>query len=86
MTELTPQAAVLAKLRWQCRRGMKELDELMLYYLENHYQQAPAEEQQQFVDLLSLEDPYLFAIMLGREAAPAALADLVQKIRNQMSR
>lgn len=76
---------VLAKLRWQCRRGMKELDELMLYYLDNLYSDASVEEQEHFHDLLSLEDPYLFAIMLGREPSPEPLAGLVATIQQQMS-
>lgn len=34
----------IGKLRWRCRRGMKELDLLVLGYLDHHYPTASAEE------------------------------------------
>jgi antitoxin CptB len=58
----------LAKLRWRCRRGMKELDVLLLAYLERHYGSAPAEEQRIFADLLELQDPQLYSYIIGCEA------------------
>ena len=58
----------IGKLRWRCRRGMKELDLLTLGYLEQHYPDASAEEQQAFADLLELQDPLLMSYMVGREA------------------
>jgi len=58
---------LIGKLRWRCRRGMKELDLLTLGYLERHYPTAPAEEQQAFAALLELQDPLLMSYMVGRE-------------------
>ena len=57
----------LGKLRWRCRRGMKELDLLTLGYLEQHYPTASAEEQQAFADLLEVQDPLLMSYMVGRQ-------------------
>ena len=57
----------IGKLRWRCRRGMKELDLLTLGYLEQHYPTASAEEQQAFAALLELQDPLLMSYMVGRE-------------------
>lgn len=54
----------LAKLRWQCRRGTKELDLLLCHYLENHYPLANPEGQQRFVELLALDDAALMQEML----------------------
>lgn len=55
----------LNKLRWRCRRGNKELDLLLINYLDQHYLAASAEEQQAFQQLLQLEDPQLMACLLG---------------------
>ena len=55
------------KLRWRCRRGMKELDLLTLGYLEADYPTASREEQQAFAALLELQDPLLMSYMVGRE-------------------
>lgn len=63
----------MGKLRWRCRRGMKELDLLTLGYLEQYYPEAPAEDQQAFADLLELQDPLLMSYMVGRETPADAV-------------
>lgn len=56
-----------ARLRWTCRRGMRELDVVLQRYLENRYPAADAVERQAFETLLELQDPQLFAYLLGSE-------------------
>lgn len=51
----------LAKLRWQCRRGSRELDLLLNNYLETRYPVADDEEKARFVELLKLDDDELMA-------------------------
>jgi antitoxin CptB len=61
---------------------MKELDLLLLGYLEQYYPQASAGEQRVFADLLDLEEPQLYAYLLGRETpSDPAVADIVRKLR-----
>ena len=55
----------LAKLRWQCRRGTKELDFLLLRYLDSGYLLAGKEEKALFVEFLALEDDELIGALLG---------------------
>ena len=55
----------LSKLRWQCRRGVKELDVVLCRYLENSYQKNTTENQQTFKTLLTLEDPLLLSWLMG---------------------
>ena len=64
-----PDAArAIARLRWRCRRGMRELDVLLERYLQQRYAVAPAAEQHAFESLLELPDPQLFAYLMRREA------------------
>jgi len=49
----------IQELRWQCRRGLLELDYLLEEFLENHYEQLSHELQQAFVTLLDCPDPEL---------------------------
>lgn len=56
----------MAQLRWLCRRGMKELDVLLEAYLANVYAGTAMEEQAAFQRLLQMEDPDLYALMLGQ--------------------
>jgi antitoxin CptB len=45
------------RLRWQCKRGMRELDELLARYLDSTYKQAPESEKLAFRSLLEVPDP-----------------------------
>jgi len=56
-----------SRLRWQCRRGMRELDELLLRYLENGYPRAGSDEKAAFRELLMLADPELNGYLLQRQ-------------------
>jgi len=59
----------LSRLRWRCRRGMRELDMLLLNYVESHYPAAPAAEQTAFCQLLTMPDPDILALLTGRMLA-----------------
>ena len=57
----------LSRLRWLCRRGMKELDVVLSGYLEQNYSTASTERQAAFRSLLEMPDPDLYGLLLGRE-------------------
>lgn len=70
------------RLRWRCRRGMRELDVLMLRWLERGWPAASEAERAVFLRLLDCEDDRLWRWLLGNERAPDdALASLVESIR-----
>ena len=72
----------VAKIKWHCRRGTKELDFLLEEYLLKHYNQANVEEQRLFIELLGLQDSQLIWSLLGDQLPKAeGLARLVKKIR-----
>jgi len=71
----------LARLRWQCRRGVKELDVLLERYLETGYLLAGDEEKDLFVALLKLEDDALMGVFLGDSAEGEMMLELVERIR-----
>ena len=60
----------MSHLRWQCRRGMRELDELLLRYLDDGYESAGAAEKAAFQRLLSLSDAALMSYLL-QQAIPS---------------
>ena len=55
-----------AKLLWRCRRGMKELDVLMQRYVEEKYFQSTDKQKAAFEQLLQMQDPDLYGLILGR--------------------
>lgn len=57
---------LLARLRWRCRRGMRELDVVLGRYLEHRYTTAPEHERAAFEALLEQQDPELLGYLMGR--------------------
>ena len=71
----------IRRLRWRCRRGMRELDQLMLRYLDGRWEQADDAERSQFLRLLDAEDDKLWRWFMGRETPQEAdLNAIVQRI------
>lgn len=60
-------AEEIPRLKWLCRRGVKELDIIMSHYLEYSFLDAPASQQKAFRELLQIEDPILFQLVVGKE-------------------
>ncbi len=78
---LVSDELTLRRLRWRCRRGMRELDVLMLRYLDHRWPHADAVERGQFERLLETEDDRLWRWMMRREVATDQdLAALVERI------
>jgi len=73
--------AELRRLRWRCRRGMRELDQLMLRYLDGRWPAADDAERAVFLQLLDIEDDKLWRWFMGRETPQEAdLNAIVQRI------
>ncbi len=73
-----------ARLRWQCRRGMAELDVLLTRYVDHDYRHASNDNKQAFRELLALADPELVGYLLGGQMPrDAALASVVSQIRDR---
>jgi len=71
----------IRRLRWRCRRGMRELDQLMLRYLDGRWAQADDVERGRFLRLLDCEDDKLWRWFMGREEPQEAdLNAIVQLI------
>lgn len=68
-----------SKLRWACRRGMLELDLLLLPFLENHYANLNEEEKIQFEQLLTCNDQDLYCWLIKREPTFGAEFSLIIK-------
>jgi antitoxin CptB len=72
-----------SRLRWLCRRGMKELDVIMSGYLENHYTNASDAEKNGFKALLEMPDPDLYALLLGKQTSSNfSIQHVAQSIRD----
>jgi succinate dehydrogenase flavin-adding protein (antitoxin of CptAB toxin-antitoxin module) len=59
---------------------MRELDDLLLRYLDNHYEQATDNDKQAFQALLALPDPELVGYLLNRQTPATELRRVVEHI------
>lgn len=74
--------AEVARLRWRCRRGMRELDLLMEAWLEHHYCDSAPAMQAAFRQLVDTPDPRLLGWLTGRDRPEdPQTAQLVDAIR-----
>jgi antitoxin CptB len=70
----------LQRLRWQCRRGLLELDLLFMCFLEERYPELNAVQQENFRRLLEYPDPTLLAWIQGQEQPPDDLKNIINNI------
>ena len=76
----------VARLRWRCRRGMRELDALLLAFVESEAASLDPKEMAAFEGILELPDPVLHSYLLGRSAPDdAATVELIERIRAGVS-
>lgn len=69
------------RLRWRCRRGMRELDTLLLRYVERDWPRAGPAQRRAFEALLGWQDPEILELLAGRRPADnPAQHDVVQRL------
>ena len=73
-----------ARLIWQCRRGMLELDLLLNRFLTQHWAQLSDAQIRDFEQLLTYPDPEINAWLMGHDIPhEKELVDIVAFIQLQ---
>jgi len=74
------------RLRWQCRRGMRELDLLLQRFLDAQGERLDAQTAALLLRLLEYPDTVLLEWLLGRQIpSDTEVATLVQRIRSTVA-
>lgn len=75
----------LNRMGWRCRRGMAELDLLLVPFFENAFADLAESQQHTFISLLDEEDPVLWEWFSERTEPPGpATQALVQFMLNRV--
>lgn len=75
----------IAPLRWQCRRGLLELDLMLNRFLDKSYSSLSLSQKQDFVQLLETADQTLYRWLIAIEKPPTStLQILVNQIRETL--
>jgi len=73
------------QLAWQCRRGMLELDVVLIPFLERYYDDLEEADKIRFCRLLDEADPDLYTWLMGYgDCADGELARIVSIIKTVM--
>lgn len=77
----------LGRLRWKCRRGMLELDIMLLDFFDQCYTDLSVEQQACFERLLDEDDTDLYTWILGhgQPSDPEFAALIAAIVRNKES-
>ena len=76
-------AEELNRLRWQCRRGLLELDLVLERFLRKHGERLQGERLISFRTLLTFPDNEILDLISARtECREARFAEVVQWMRN----
>ena len=71
------------RIKWDCRRGLLELDLVLQRFLEQHFDHLNAVEMDVFAELLAYEDNDLLDMVMGRaEPVNTNLSAVLQKMRS----
>lgn len=73
----------LDQLRWQCRRGMLELDIFLQKFIEHGYDKLDHQQRQDFIEVLAFPDQELLELLLGQVSATEKhINDIADRIRH----
>lgn len=71
-----------SRIRWLCRRGMKELDVLLERFVGAEYDSLDPSERAELLTLVQMEDPDLYTLIMARATPDSDIqADLLARIR-----
>ena len=55
------------KILWQCRRGLWELDAILIPFVEENFDDLDSNNQNLFKELLSYEDVEIFDLLVNKK-------------------
>ena len=79
-------AKALAKLKWRCRRGTKELDIMLTRFVDNQIDKLSGQQINDFKRLLAQQDPELSQWLVEQQQPQdkglSEIVRLIQKANN----
>jgi antitoxin CptB len=71
------------RIRWQCRRGLLEMDLILQRFLAEDFDSLTPDEVALFKELLGEVDTVLLAWVMGQEEAPKRYDVLIRRLQRQ---
>ena len=67
------------KILWQCRRGLWELDAILIPFVERNFDDLDSENKTLFTELLSYEDIEVFDLLVNNVLKIASIASSIKQ-------
>jgi len=71
------------RIRWQCRRGLLEMDLILQRFLAEDFDSLTPEDLTLFKELLGEVDTVLLAWVMGQEEAPKRYDPVIRRLQRQ---
>jgi antitoxin CptB len=71
------------RIRWQCRRGLLEMDLILQRFLAEDFESLNPEELNLFKELLGEVDTVLLAWVMGQVEAPKRYDALIRRLQRK---
>ena len=69
--------AEIDRVRWNCRRGLLELDVVLTRFLDRHFETLSMQQRATFNRLLDYPDNDLWDLVTGKQPSPDAETALI---------
>ncbi len=80
---MSDESCIVVDYRWQCRRGMLELDLLLNNFVEKKANALTGQQKKTFELLLSYPDQTLLDLLLGNTvSSDVTISEIVEQIQN----
>tara|TARA_B100001013_G_scaffold329987_1_gene244661 strand:+ start:202 stop:459 length:258 start_codon:yes stop_codon:yes gene_type:complete len=70
----------LSKLKWKCRKGIRELDVLLTKYLEEIFINLPKQEQDIFIEFVNIDSNELFDIVFNKKISDSKFLKIIKNL------
>ena len=70
----------LSKLKWKCRKGIRELDVLLTKYLEEIFINLPIQVQDIFIEFVNIDSNELFDIVFNKKISNSKFLKIIENL------
>jgi antitoxin CptB len=72
----------ISEVRWNCRKGIREIDILLSKYMEEIYQDLTTEQQKNFIEFIQQDTYEILDILVNNKSFDAKFTNLVDALKS----
>jgi|TARA_B100001996_G_scaffold158320_1_gene120694 antitoxin CptB len=72
----------ISKLKWRCRKGVRELDILLSKYIETSYSVLPTKEKDIFLEFIEKDTYEILDILTNKKNSNEKFTNIVEALKS----